>query len=391
MSTPCCCNEETGQKENQIWGKGESGPFLFPMYKPGVDKEPPVINQNNQTDPSIFSSHFVVGSIDTPSGKVPIVDTNLRFQDIIGSWKARWGIGRMEYTINPGIYGVGRPDHRSPVFVTANYKMSFDRLRRALSGLSAWILVLNTEGINVWCAAGKGTFGTDEIVTRIEKTGLNRIVSHRMIVVPQLGATGVRAHEVRARTGFKVIYGPIRADDIKTFLANGMKARSGMRLVRFDFMDRIVLIPMEIVQATKYLAIFLAVAFVLHLTGIIEIGLSHIYPFIGAVFTGCVFVPAMLPWLPGRAFSLKGWIAGLLWAIGVIFINGWLDPLRITNILSILLLLPAISAFIALNFTGASTYTSLSGVKKEMRIAMPAIVTSVVIGLATGITGFFIR
>ena len=34
-------------------------------------------------------------------------------------------------------------------------------------------------------------------------------------------------------------------------------------------------------------------------------------------------------------------------------------------------LIPSISAFLAMNFTGASTYTSLSGVVKEMAFAMP--------------------
>ncbi|MCX8110828.1 MAG: mercury methylation corrinoid protein HgcA [Syntrophorhabdaceae bacterium] len=390
-STLCSCCDERGQVESETCRKNEPVTFLFPMYKPEIHEEPQVVYKDNQQNPSIFLYDFVIDSIDTPSGRVPIVDTNLRFKDLIGSWKVRWGIGRMNYRVIPGIYGIGRPDETSPVFVTANYKMSFDRLRKALSGLNAWILVLDTEGINVWCAAGKGRFGTDEIIRQIEKTGLKKIVSHKVIIVPQLGATGVRAHEVKARTGFKVIYGPVRADDIKIFLAEGMKAKPYMRSVSFGFVDRIVLIPMELVQSLKYIAIFFVIAFALHLTGIIEITFSHIYPFIGAVIAGCVVVPAILPWLPGRAFSLKGWILGFLWAVAVIIMNGSLNRLKVTDIFAILMLLPPISAFLSLNFTGASTYTSLSGVKKEMRIAIPAIITSVVIGLITGITGFFIR
>ena len=82
-----------------------------------------------------------------------------------------WAIGRSRYAVAPGLYALGAPDPWSPVFVTANYKLSFDRLRTAAPGLNAWILVLDTRGINVWCAAGKGTFGTDEVVRRIEATG----------------------------------------------------------------------------------------------------------------------------------------------------------------------------------------------------------------------------
>jgi len=78
------------------------------------------------------------------------------------------------------------PVNTLPVLVTANFKMSFDRLRNALPGRDAWILVLDTKGVNVWCAAGKGTFGTSELVARITACGLNQIVSHREVVLPQL-------------------------------------------------------------------------------------------------------------------------------------------------------------------------------------------------------------
>jgi hypothetical protein len=44
------------------------------------------------------------------------------------------------------------------------------------------------------------------------------------------------------------------------------------------------------------------------------------------------------------------------------------------------LLLPAISAFLALNFTGSSTYTSLSGVVREMKVAIPAILMAAGLG-----------
>jgi hypothetical protein len=87
-------------------------------------------------------------------------------------------------------------------------------------------LILDTKGINVWCAAGKGTFGTDELVGRILKTGLSEIVSHRKLVLPQLGAPGVSAHEVTKQTGFSVVYGPVRAKDIKAFLDSGFQSHT---------------------------------------------------------------------------------------------------------------------------------------------------------------------
>lgn len=117
----------------------------------------------------------------------------------------------MNYAVHPGLYALGEPDENAPVLVTANYKMSFDCLRQALPGRNAWILVLDTKGINVWCAAGKGTFGTNELVYRIEASGLKKVVRHRKMVLPQLGAPGIAAHQVKKLSGFKAHYGPVRA------------------------------------------------------------------------------------------------------------------------------------------------------------------------------------
>ena len=136
----------------------------------------------------------MTGTVSTPAGSVPQVSSELHWRDHWGAIKARWGVGRMDYAIDPGLYALGNPDRESPVLVSANYKMSFDELRSSLPGRDLWILVLDTKGINVWCAAGKGTFGTEELVRRIESSGLKEIVSHRSIILPQLGAPGVAAH-----------------------------------------------------------------------------------------------------------------------------------------------------------------------------------------------------
>jgi hypothetical protein len=220
---------------------------------------------------------------------------------------------------------------------------------------------------------------------------LDRVVAHRTIIVPQLGAPGVAGHEVRKQSGFRVVFGPVKAVDIKAFLKTDMKATREMKTVRFGFLDRLVLTPMEVVAVLKPVAIIAAALLAVHLTGFVSVSFSGLYPFIGAVLIGAVISPALLPWIPGRPFSWKGFLPGLLWAMVVIYLNGSLfKPNGIFNILALLLLLPAISAFLTLNFTGASTYTSLSGVKKEMRIAMPAIAASASVGVVLWLVGRFI-
>jgi hypothetical protein len=323
------------------------------------------------------------GSLITPAGPILQVSTALTLHDRIGSWKARWGIGRMNYKIDPGLYCVGTPDNDSPVLVTANYKMSFDSLRRELDSISAWIVVLDTKGINVWCAAGKGTFGTDEIVKRLSVLNLSKIVSHRTIILPQLGAPGVQAHEVQKRSGFKVVYGPVKASDIKEFLSSGMNASMEMRTVKFSFLDRLVLVPMEIVGTIKISFIIFGVLFVLNSIGFGHFGFTDLYAYVGSILAGCAVTPLLLPWIPGRAFAFKGWLLGLLWSIAVILLNSShnFPAYALLKALSGLLILPAISGYCAMNFTGCSTYTSLSGVKQEMKTAIPLLITSAGLGI----------
>jgi hypothetical protein len=298
----------------------------------------------------------------------------------------------MDYTVEPGLYCVGEPGDKSPVLVTANYKMTFDRLRMELSGVDAWILVLDTDGVNVWCAAGKGTFGTDELVNRINITGLESVVSHRTVILPQLGATGVSAHEVVKRAKFHVVYGPVRACDIKAFLASGMKADQEMRTVKFTLFDRLVLTPMEIVGALKPSFILFGVFFLLNAVGLGHYGFADLIAWIGTIFAGCVLTPVLLPWIPGRAFAFKGFLIGLLWAVGAILLFYW-PPMALSGWLkaiAYLLALPSFSAYAAMNFTGSSTYTSLSGVDREMKFALPMMIVAAALGVILLLVNDFI-
>lgn len=314
--------------------------------------------------------------------KIMHTSTELTMHDIIGWWKARWGINRMNYKIEPGLYSVGNPDKSSPVLVTANYKMSFDSLRKELTDFDAWILVLDTKGINVWCAAGKGTFGTTELLNRMAIVQLDKVVSHRSLILPQLGAPGVSGHEVLKFSGFKVIYGPVRAKDIKEFIRSGLKATEEMRTVKFSAYDRMILTPIELVSTFKRSINIFGILFLLNLIGIGPFGLVDFYGYMGALLVGCVLTPILLPWIPGRAFAWKGWLLGFVWAVIVNWLNGWpyTPQYDLLRALAYMLILPSVSAYYAMNFTGASTYTSSSGVLKEMKIAIPVIIISVVLG-----------
>jgi len=335
---------------------------------------------------------FLTGFVPTPVGKVPRVYSELSAADRIGGFEARWSIGRMHYTVEPGLYALGNPGKDGPIFVTANYKMSFDSLRSALPGRNGWILVLDTKGINVWCAAGKGSFGTAELVRRIETSGLKDIATRRELILPQLAAPGVAAHLAKKLSGFKIVYGPIRAKDLPAFLDARMSATPEMRIKTFPLWERLVLIPVELVSALKAAVVLLPLLFVLSgLLGRGEFwssGLEQAKTFVSAVLLailgGAVLTPMFLPRLPGRAFSIKGLLPGLVCA-------AFLLILRLPDTAGSMgtgigtaawmLLTVVLSTYLSMNFTGASTYTSLSGVRKEMRQAVPLQVAGGVIGI----------
>jgi acetyl-CoA decarbonylase/synthase complex subunit gamma len=348
------------------------------------------IEENIHKSPRLDQS-FVIGSIQTQSGSVPQVAAQLHWPDHWGTIKARWGVGRMDYMVDPGLYALGNPDNNSPVLVTANYKMSFDYLRRELQGRNVWILVLDTKGINVWCAAGKGTFGTEELIRRIASSRLSEIVSHRKLILPQLGAPGVAAHTVKKFSGFKVYYGPVRAKDLPAYLDSGMKTTPAMRIVTFPLADRAVLIPIEFVAAVKPFIIAAPILFILSGIGgpagfwanTISYGLFAVIALLSAILGGSILNPLLLPYLPGRAFSVKGFSIGVVLALLLLYLWGvnlqtWAG--RIES-LAWLLIIPAVAGYLAMNFTGCSTYTSLSGVKKEMRWALPTQIIAGAVGL----------
>lgn len=347
-----------------------------------------------QVNPELdITGDYIVGWTDTKIGKIPTVSTSLSKADKWGTLKVRLNINRMNYKVQPGLYAVGNPDADSPVLVSANFKLSFDTLRKELTGIDAWILVLDTKGINVWCAAGKGTFSTDELVKRIEISGLEQVVNHRKMIVPQLGAVGVAAHQVKKRSGFSVIYGPVRASDIPVFLESGMKTTPEMRRVRFSITDRLIITPVEIVQGAGKL-FFVSAAFFL-LSGLSSKGYSldwtagiTVLNLVIAYLTGTLIGPMLLPWLPGRSFSLKGAFAGTI--VFLVLFWAQLTGSHPLQVISWFLLITALSSYITMNFTGCSTYTSLSGVKKEMRYAVPMQIAAAVIGLALWISSQFI-
>jgi len=294
----------------------------------------------------------------------------------------------MGHIVKPGLYRLGDPTPDSLVFVSANYTLSFDAVRSALAGTDCYILVLDTKGINVWCAAGKGTFGTEELVRRIGSSGLTNVVRHRTLILPQLSAPGISAYEVKRWSGFSVEYGPVRASDLPEYLKT-RKATPEMRRVQFPLKERLVLTPVELVHV---ILPTIAAAIILYFLA----GSLAALAAITTALAGTVFFPVLLPFIPTHDFSTKGLILGEIVAIpfAVAFVTNSTMPFWENALISlaILLIMPALIAYLALNFTGCTTFTSRTGVKKEIFRYVPTmalmVVSGIVISILLGIIEF---
>lgn len=314
----------------------------------------------------------------------PTVSAQLEWADRLGALKMRLGIGRDEYRVKPGLYRLGKPDANSDVLVSANYKLSFDMLRKELEGLDLWILVVDTNGINVWCAAGKGTFGTERVVKAIKDASLEHLVQHRKVILPQLCAPGVAAHLVKEQTGFRAVFGPTLAKDIQAFLAANYKATPEMRKMEFPMWERAKLIPNDFMYGKYWLLGMLAGFFFfagLDRQGflfdkMLSTGLSPVLNILGAYLAGIVLGPLFLNWIPFKPFALKG----AFWAVVSTILLNRLFTVPLLEWIGLGFVNVSLASFMCMNFTGSSTFTSLSGVQKEMKWAVPMQIALVAIG-----------
>ena len=138
-----------------------------------------------------------------------------------------------------GLIKIGNPDRNSPVFLTGNYHLTVMRVKRTLRDLNAYLIVANSKGVNVWCAAAGGLLSHHDVISVLKTSGIERLVDHRQVVLPQLAAPGVEAGQIRKKTGWQVVWGPIYAKDIPEYVHNRFIKTPSMSQVEFAWRQRI--------------------------------------------------------------------------------------------------------------------------------------------------------
>jgi ubiquinone/menaquinone biosynthesis C-methylase UbiE len=246
--------------------------------------------------------------------------------------------------VKPGVYAVGEPGRESPLLVTGNFELTVRRLVRAIEGeLDAWILVVDSGGINVWCAAGGGFLTADKIIGALHISGLSDYLQHHTLILPQLCANGVEGWRIREQTGWGVHWGPARAVDIPDYLARGRKKTDEMRWVTFPLRDRL-----------EMTAVTLGLYALLILIPIAIFWRSIFWPTLIAMAALSAFYALTLPWLPGRDGLAKSLPLALIALVGMLVYSIIWDPASIDVLFARAIGVTALSVFIAAELQGMS-------------------------------------
>jgi ferredoxin len=152
-----------------------------------------------------------------------------------------------------GMIKIGNPSRTSPVFLTCNYHLTVERLKKALHGFDCYILIANSNGHNVWCGATGGHFTNHDVISVLKTSGIEKLVVRKDVILPQLAATGIETKYIEKKTGWRAIWGPVYAKDIRMFIENNLKKTIQMREVKFSVIQRM---EMAIMWAFPFSIIF---------------------------------------------------------------------------------------------------------------------------------------
>jgi NAD-dependent dihydropyrimidine dehydrogenase PreA subunit len=145
----------------------------------------------------------------------------------------------LPFPCKTGLVTVGNPDRNSPILLTGNFRLTVERVKRAIGGIDAYLLVANSRGVNVWCASTGGILTNHDVISVLKTSGIEDLVDHRQIILPELAATGIDGQVIQKRTGWKVVWGPVYARAIPRFVHDSLRKTREMRTVTFPWPQRL--------------------------------------------------------------------------------------------------------------------------------------------------------
>jgi NAD-dependent dihydropyrimidine dehydrogenase PreA subunit len=223
------------------------------------------------------------------------------------------------YPTKPRLIRIGAPGRRSPVLVTTNYDLTVRRVCRALAGIDCWLLVAPAAGVDVWCAASGGRFSIESVISILKTTRIGELVDHRRLILPELCATGINLFELRRRTGWAGVFGPVEAADVPEYLRTRRKPQAMMR-VSFNWRERLEMATAMWGSLSLRYTLFPCLAF----------GWKVAPWFVLLLALFCAGIALACFALPGKTFVQKAGVLALPGAaglIGVLILAGRLELL----------------------------------------------------------------
>ncbi|MEI6131409.1 MAG: acetyl-CoA decarbonylase/synthase complex subunit gamma [Bacillota bacterium] len=121
--------------------------------------------------------------------------------------------------VEPKVYQIGEPDRNSPVFVTTNFSLTYFIVSGEIenSGISAWLVIPECEGLSVLTAWAAGKFSGAHIAKFIKEIDLESMVDTRKITIP--GYVAQISGELEENLpGWVVSVGPQEAVDLEGYI-----------------------------------------------------------------------------------------------------------------------------------------------------------------------------
>jgi NAD-dependent dihydropyrimidine dehydrogenase PreA subunit len=264
----------------------------------------------------------------------------------MGLFKFLWGFFfRLFPCPTPtGSYPIGTPGPKSPVIVTCNFDLTVRRIKRILKKLDVWLIVADSKGVNVWCAAGGGEFNTHSVVSAVKTSAVADKVAHRALILPPLAAPGVKAAAVSAQTGWQIAWGPVRAGDLPRFLENNFNRTESMKRVTYDLKERI-----DTALGTVF------PIYLLGLLGFLLFGRHLLLDYLVVGAAGFFIFMSVCPWLPGKSGLMKAiFLDAILGA--ALLVTELLVDLTGSGIRGHLILAMVLILLIGLDLGGMSTH-----------------------------------
>ena len=125
--------------------------------------------------------------------------------------------------VQPGVYEINSPKPDSPVLVTTNFSITYFAVANEVegSGLPAWLVVTDAEGMSVLTAWAAGKFDAERIAKAIKGFNIADKISNKRIILP--GHVAVLSGEVEEELpGWEICVGPREAVDLPAFLKQAL-------------------------------------------------------------------------------------------------------------------------------------------------------------------------